>query len=153
MWVPEFLDLLEGYIVRWGYDKILLNRFRGIKRVDLQGTIPEGFGKYVYYNTQKHRENRTYNKADCLKPELGKSYVVCRENKYNINFQRTPADIKRRRLFDWYENVIPAQLKRFGLRYEKIKIISHKKSKPLTGHAWKIIGGLEEFAARPIIIF
>ena len=148
IWDEQFLRVVEAYLVRWGYDKILLKRFRSLRRLDLQSPVPKGYGKYFYYSSQQRSENRTYLHRECTPPVRGRSYIVHKEHKYNINFNPVKSAAPRQILHHWYETVIPEQLKKYGLRYKKVKIITRKMYRPQVAHAWKITGGLEEFTAR-----
>ena len=65
-------QLLEAYIVRWGYDKILLRHFRAIRRVDLLGPDLKKDCEYIYYNINKRRDNHVYYRKDYQRPVIGK---------------------------------------------------------------------------------
>ena len=151
--MADFMKIMEDYLVRWGHDKVLLEYFKGIKKIELQGPRPNTLGGYIYYNVRKYHNNRTYYQKDCFRPEIGKTYTAPKKNKHNVNFSQITGKLTRGHIHNWYETVIPAQLKRFGLGCKKIKISTIKYDKKHIAHAWKIVSGLEEFKKRPLVLF
>ena len=149
----DFGKMIEKYLVRWGYDKILLRKFPVLKRVDLQGARAKGFGAYIYHYVRGQHGKLTYQQARCRPPEIGKSYLVNRKNKHNINFKEIIDSACHGHIHDWYETALPAELKRLGLGCKKIKIRTQKGTTHHQAHAWKIVSGVEEFAQRPLVLF
>ena len=130
----EFTDYrlvwaLEDYLNRWGYNKILLAFFIRIKRVELRGPRPRGFGKYLYYNVNHYHAKHTYQLKDLEPPVRGKTYLTDRNNKYALNFNRLNSQSPRAKVHNWYETEVPAQLKKLGLGYKKVKIYRQRGAK------------------------
>ena len=149
----QFMLLIEEYLTRWGYDQIIIKKFPGIKKLNLQRPCPPGELNYVYYNGNSSDNKKTYRQKDYRAPVLGQSYLVPSNNKLKIDFRTNLRLVARARVHSWYEMEIPAQLKKLGLGCEKVQITTRKNGRLQAATAWKVTTGLAEFAKRPLELF
>ena len=138
-------DLIEKYSMKYYYKPLKRRQPENIKIV--QGCDS---GSHYYVDTND-KKCVVINKKDLIKPVLGKKYPVALDymerdmypykhlsNKYNM--------------YKWYNRRLPENLKKSGLSFEKISIISKDKEKN-PAPVFRITGGLEEFKANPRYLF
>ena len=147
-------SVIDNFIEKWGYDKIILAHYPDIVKFNLRAPSPHLKAMFYYYNKKDEDNLRVYRENQLKVPEIGKTYWTMARDKYNINFfQQNPPNARYYKIHRWYEKIVPAELKRHKLKYEKITINTVRRGKPCQAHAWKITGGIAEFKKRPLAVF
>ena len=155
----KFYTLIDKFLITQGYEKAYLRRYRNMTKITK--TAPRsGENKFNYINTAKSVDRVIMRREFIIKPQIGKIYFQDRNlnfpflydlKKYNkANGLANSREGREIRAVSWYDEILPEVLKRFKLGYRRVRI---KDPKGQPAHAWEIDRGLEEFAARPIMIF
>ena len=150
----EFSNQLDEFWHEFKLDEIILKDYTGLGKVVLKEPSPDE-SSVIYYNSRDKEINFLFTKSALKAPEIGKAYVVPRQDQYNINFMHYPPKGKplHYKIYNWYEKTLEQEFKKHGISVEKVPITTTKRGCVWEAHAWKIKSGITQFKRRPMTAF
>ena len=150
--VFEFAELLEPFLRAWGYVEAYLSACPGV-------IIPEWKNLTTRYLAipAAQAQKSVFYRREIIRPELGKT-IYAQKNPFaerSIFDEMVLYKSSKLGIYKWYEERLPKILKKLGLTYKKVPImtVSPSTQRKLEGEAWEIIDGLSEYRKKPHPLF
>ena len=148
----DYLEALEPFLEKFDYKK-KMEKFGFAPLIGLAHTAKRPGALYVH--TQYDYIDTVNRHAYLQAPRLGQRHFLF---DYDKPWPELKHQISIFRVWDYYENRVPQQLRKLKLTVEPQTLLSTrgtrtKITKKHRATGWKIIAGLEEFAVRPLLSF
>ena len=141
--------IAQEFLRNFGYVELLLKNAPHMKKYTNART-----GK-VFYINRKMDDSLFHElpRSSLTRPKIGEYYEYFEPWPGKRLPELDYANDPRYKILNWYDNKLPKLLKKSGLSISRVQIKTTGRKPRITGDAWQIDGGLEEFNHKAFTVF